>query len=66
MNAPLRHSLVAATVIATSTVVEKAASANQDQLQVLDSLFPKADQPMSKLAALSRILATADLVADEE
>lgn len=65
MTAAIRHSLVSSTVLANSVVVEKSASANQDQLEVINAVFPTQDSgPMTKLAALARVLATGDLVED--
>lgn len=64
MTAAVRHSLVTSAVLASTTVVEKAASATPDQLEIIEAVYPNADQPMSKLAALSRLFATAALVED--
>jgi hypothetical protein len=66
MTASVRHSLVSAAVVASSIVVEKAAAANPDQLEVIQAVFPSDDKPMTKLAALSRVLATAQIVEDPE
>lgn len=66
MTAAVRHSLVTAAVLASNVVVEKAAAANQDQLEVIQAVFPSDDKPMTKLAALSRVLATAQLVEDPQ
>ena len=66
MKANVRHALVASTVVASAVVMEKAASATQDQVEVIQAVFPDGDQPMSKLAALSRVLATAQIVSDPE
>lgn len=65
MTAAVRHSLVTSAVIASTVVVEKAASANQDQLDVIQAVFPTEQSgPMTKIAALARIIATADMVED--
>lgn len=66
MTAAVRHSLVNSAVIASTNVVEKAASANPDQLEIIEAVYPSPDQPMTKLAALSRLFATARLVEDPE
>lgn len=67
MTAATRHSLVHSTVLASTVVVEKAASANPDQLDVINAVFPnEGHPPMTKLAALARVLATAELVEDPE
>jgi hypothetical protein len=66
MTAAVRHALVTSAVLASTVVVEKAASATPDQLEVIESVYPNPEQPMTKLAALSRLLATAQLVEDPE
>ena len=66
MTAAVRHSLVTSAVLASTVIVEKASSANKDQLEIIESVYPSPDQPMTKLAALSRLLATAQLVEDPE
>lgn len=65
MTAAVRHNLIASAVLASTVVVEKAAAANPDQLEVIQAIYPTAESaPMTKLAALSRVLATADIVED--
>jgi hypothetical protein len=66
MTAAVRHSLVTSAVLASTNVVEKAASANADQLEIIEAVYPSSDQPMTKLAALARLFATAQLVEDPE
>ncbi len=66
MNSAVRHALVTAAVVASNTVVEKAAAATPDQLEVIQAVFPRDDQPTTKMAALSRVLATAQIVEDPQ
>jgi hypothetical protein len=57
MNATLtRHSIIAAVVSASSGIVEKSAAINEDQAQVINAVFPAAEErPMVKLAKLLAI-----------
>jgi hypothetical protein len=62
MKASVRHSLVQQATLASTVVVEKAASAQPAQLEVIEAVFPSADQNITKTAALARVLATAEMV----
>lgn len=64
MNAATRHNLVATTVLASNIVVEKSASANNDERDVIAAVFPSDIDSTTKLAALARVIATADMVED--
>lgn len=66
MTAATRHSLTQQAVLASSIVVEKSASANPDQQEVISAVFPTPDMQITKTAALARVLATAQLVEDPE
>lgn len=62
MTSATRHNLVATTVLASNIVVEKAASASPDEREVIGAVFPSDSQETTKMAALARVLATADMV----
>ncbi len=64
MKAATRHSLTQSTVFASATAVEKAASANPDQREVIDTVFPHPEEKITKVAALARVLAVGEMVAD--
>jgi hypothetical protein len=67
MNAITRHSLVSAAVASGLTVMEKSASASPEQAEVLQAAWPSdANGNLTKLAALSQILATGLLVEEAE
>ena len=66
MNAATRHNLTQQAVLASSVVVEKAAAACPAQREVLEAVFPAPDLPITKTAALARVLATAQMVEDPE
>ena len=67
MDAFTKHSLVKAATVAGFQVLEKSASATPQQLEVLDTAWPDAErEELTKLGALSRILATGLMVEEAE
>lgn len=63
MNAPTRHSLIAATVTSGFSVMDKSASASPEQNEILENAWPDANrEPLTKRATLARILATGLMV----
>ena len=65
MNAITRHSLTKATVTAGLSVMEKSASASQEQRDVLSAAWPDGSE-QTKMASLAKMLATGMLVEEAE
>lgn len=66
MNESQRLQLVGATVRSGFAVFEKSASAAPAQQEVLSAGWPREEEGLTKLAHLSRILATGTLVEEAE
>ena len=66
MNAIARHSIVTAAVRSGFSVMEKSASATPEQAEILEAAWPKEDEGVTKLASLSRVLATGLLVEEAQ
>jgi hypothetical protein len=66
MNSSTRLQLVGAAVRSGFSVFEKSASAAPAQLEVLQAGWPQPDEPITKLASLSRVLATGLMVEEAE
>lgn len=65
MNATTRHNLTQAATISGFAVMEKSASASQEQQEILDAVWPGEDV-LSKTAALARVLAAGVLVEEAD
>jgi hypothetical protein len=66
MNSPQYLQLVGATLRSGFTVLEKSANAAPAQQDILQAAWPQEDENITKLASLSRILATGLMVEEAE
>lgn len=66
MNTSQRLSLVGSTILSGFATLEKGASASPQQREILEAAWPSEDEGITKLAHLSRILATGVMVEDAE
>lgn len=66
MNSSTRQNLVGAVLRASHTVLAKSASADANQLDVLEAAWPRPEEPITKMASLSRVLATGLMVEEAE
>jgi hypothetical protein len=66
MNAPQYHSLVQAVVRSGFAAMEKSAFATPEQQEILQAGWPQDEEGLSKLASLSRVLATGLMVEEAE
>jgi hypothetical protein len=62
MRDQTRHRLVAAALLSGGAVMSKSASASADQQEVLENVWPSADEGISKKATLARIIAAGAIV----
>lgn len=66
MNAVTRHSLVKACLVSGFSVMEKSASVTPDQSEVLAHAWPSEGEGLSKLATLSKVIATGVMIEEAE
>lgn len=66
MNDSTRLSIVGAAVRSGFAVFEKSASAGEAQREILENAWPSPDEGITKLAHLSRVLASGLLVEEAE
>lgn len=66
MNSAQRLSIVGASLRSSSVVLEKSAAAAPAQQEVIQAGWPQEGEQLTKLAALSRILATGLVIEEAE
>lgn len=66
MNAVTRHSLVKACLVSGFSVMEKQASVTPEQSEVLAHAWPAENEGLSKLATLSKVIATGVMIEEAD